>query len=229
MLLVPTAVSSVDAAWFALASIVQNGVRRAHIDLGDEVVIVGVGILGQLACQYARLSGARSVIAIDPAPDRLATATRLAATAGLAMTVEEAAGAVDQITRGHMADVVIDVTGSAAVFQPALRLCRRLGRFVLLGSTGFPSRQCLTADVMSRGITITAAHDRHPPEQGNEYYFWSHTNMQRLFFDFLAQGRMQVAPLTSHLFPPEQAPKVYRDLLERRGDFLGVLFDWQCS
>jgi len=64
---IPDAVSDEDATWFGLAGIVQNGVRAAEHALGDVIVVIGLGLLGQLVVQYARLSGAREIIAVDTA------------------------------------------------------------------------------------------------------------------------------------------------------------------
>jgi len=223
---VPDGLPDTEAAWFALACIVQNGIRRAQIVLGETVVIIGLGILGQLACQYAKVCGARRVIAVDPAADRLRTAQRCGATHGLAMPVAEAVDAVRTITGGALADVVFDVTGHAAVFSAALGMVRRLGRLMLLGDTGTPSQQHLTADVITRGISIIGTHDGNPPAEGNDWYPWSHARMAEVFFDLLAQGRLNVRDITSHVVSPLDAPQVYRGLVERRGEHLGVVFDW---
>ncbi len=56
---VPDGICDEDAAWLALASIVQNGVRRAEHTLGDAVVVIGLGLLGQLVVQYVHLLGVR--------------------------------------------------------------------------------------------------------------------------------------------------------------------------
>ena len=223
---VPDAVADHDAAWFGLASIVQNGIRRVGIGLGDDVAVIGVGILGQLACQYARLCGARSVTAIDTAAPRLETARRLAATHVLAMSAGDAVEPLRDITGGRLADVVIDVTGAAAAFQPGLALAGTLGRYLLLGDTGFPSRQSLSHEVLRRGITIVGAHDVNPPAQATPHYRWTHAHMQALFFDLVVQGRMRVAPLRTDVVVPEDAPAMYRRLLADRAAHLGVVFDW---
>src|ERR1700730_9128836 len=62
---VPADISDEEAPWFGLATIVQNGVRRAEHKLGDAVVVIGLGLLGQLVVQYVRLLGARQIIAVD--------------------------------------------------------------------------------------------------------------------------------------------------------------------
>jgi 2-desacetyl-2-hydroxyethyl bacteriochlorophyllide A dehydrogenase len=144
---IPDAVTDEDATWLGLASIVQNGVRRAQHELGDNVVVVGVGLLGQLVVQYTRLLGARQIIAIDPWAKRVEMARAHGATHGLALPVERAREQVLHLTGGG-ADVVYDVTGNALVLEHALPLVRRFGRLLLLGDTGTPSQQRLTRDVV---------------------------------------------------------------------------------
>lgn len=221
-------VSDEAAAWFALASIVQNGVRCAQLELGDTVVIIGLGLLGQLATQYARLSGAREVIAIDT-PDsmaRLEMAKSHGATQILAMSADQAKEAVREITKGRLADVVFDVTGHPAVFPAALGVARRFGKLLLLGDVGRPTLQCLTSDVITRGVRIIGAHDNDAPPDASDYHFWTRNNMSALFFDYVARGQMRVDDLISHRFSPAEAEKAYQLLLQDRAAAMGVVFDW---
>lgn len=214
------------AAWFGLASIVQNGVRRTEHALGDTVAIVGVGPLGQLVTQYLRLLGAEEIIVIDPAPKRIEMACSHGATIGLNMPISEAKEQVLEVTEGRGADVVYDVTGNAAVLEAALPLVRRFGKMVVLGDTGTPSQQRFTKDVVTRGLRVLGAHDTNPPPVTSDYAPWSHKQMVQLFFKYLARGDMRTADLITHRFPPQQAPEVYRLLKEDRPNTLGVVFDW---
>jgi len=224
---VPDSVDSEEAAtWFGLASIVQNGVRRAEHALGDTVAIVGAGPLGQLVVQYMRLLGAREVIVIDPAAKRIEMACAHGATIGLKVPVEQARDQVLEATAGIGADVVYDVTGNAAVLEQALPLVRRFGKLVVLGDTGTPSQQRLTKDVVTRGIRLQGAHDTNPPPLTSDYAPWSHKQMVQLFFAYLARGDMRTADLITHRFDPHNAPEAYRLLREDRPGTLGVVFDW---
>jgi 2-desacetyl-2-hydroxyethyl bacteriochlorophyllide A dehydrogenase len=225
-LLIPDGVDSEEAAWFGLATIVQNGVRKAELIMGDTVVIIGLGLLGQLAVQYARAMGARDIIAIDTAPVRLAMAMAHGATHILEVPVGEAKAQVLAITEGRLADVVFDVTGHHAVFPHALGLARRFGKVLLLGDTGSPEEQRLTSDVMTRGVRIIGAHDMDPPAMANDYHFWTRENMARLFFTYLQRGQMRVTDLVTHRFSPQDAPQAYHVLQTERSTAMGVVFDW---
>lgn len=223
---VPDSIADDEGAWFGLASIVQNGVRKAQHALGDAVVIIGAGPLGQLVTQYVRLLGAREVIVIDPGAKRVETAISHGATVGLNTMVEQAKAGVMAATQGVGADVVYDVTGNAAVLEHALPLVRRFGTMMVLGDTGSPSQQRLTKDVVTRGITIRGAHDTNPTPQANDYTPWSHKEMVQLFFRYLARGDMRTRDLNTHTFDPLRAADAYRLLQEDRPSTVGVLFDW---
>jgi len=223
---IPDAVTDEDATWFGLAGIVQNAIRRAEHELGDAVVVVGLGPLGQLVTQYVRLFGAREVIAIDTIPGRLELAVRNGATRTIARPVAEAIEVVKELTDGRGADVVYDVTGHPAVFAAALKLPRRFGKVILLGDTGTPSEQRLTSDVITRGLRIIGAHDNNPPPQGSDHHWWSHRNMARLFFTYIERKQMDVASLITHRYQPAQAKECYDAIAADRSGALGVIFDW---
>jgi 2-desacetyl-2-hydroxyethyl bacteriochlorophyllide A dehydrogenase len=223
---IPDGVSDEEAIWFGLSGIVQNGVRRAEHELGDAVVVVGLGILGQLVAQYTRLLGAREVIAIDIAPARLQMAAAHGATRILEMPVGEALSEVQRLSDGRGADVVYDVTGHAAVLNAALPLVRRFGKLLLLGDTGTPSEQRLTSDVVTRGLRIIGAHDGNPPAAATDHAWWTHPNMARLFFTYLQRGQMRVSDMVTHRFRPEDAASAYELLTHDRASAMGVVFEW---
>ena len=223
---VPKGIAIEDVPWFGMACIAQIGVRRAAHELGDAVVIVGAGLLGQLVTQYCRLFGAREIIVIDTAPKRLELAVAHGATKVLCCGVQDAKEQVLELTSGRGADVAYGITGHPAVFAPALGLARRFGKVLLLGDAARPHEQHLTSDVISRGVQIIGAHDGYPPTIASDRDRWSHAAMTELFFTYLQQGRMRVGDLVSHHFAPEQAPHAYEMLLRDRSTALGVLFDW---
>ena len=224
---VPDALSDESAAWVAFATIVQHGVRRPQIELGENVVVIGLGVLGQIAAQLARVCGAGEVIAIDTAPLRLEMARTHGATQVLQMDAEAALESVLQITGGHGADVVFDVTGHAPVFAQALKLLRRFGRLVLLGDTGTPGEQRLTHDVMKKDLRIFGAHDVNPPAQSSDFARWSRREMIALFFKLIERGQVRVDDLITHRYSPEDASATYQMLQTNRAEAMGVLFDFR--
>ncbi|HTL31207.1 MAG TPA: zinc-binding alcohol dehydrogenase [Tepidisphaeraceae bacterium] len=223
---VPENVSDDEACWLGLGKITQIGVRSAHQQLGDDVVIIGLGLIGQLVCQYARLNGAGNVIAIDTAPRRLEMATAHGATHMLNMSAADALARVQEITQCRRADVVYEVTGHPSVLATALPLARPFGTLLLLGDTGTPGGQTLTTDVVVRGVKIIGAHDSHPPHDAASDRPWPARRINELFLSYLARGQIRVKDLITHRYTPDRARNAYDLLLTDRQLTMGVMFEW---
>lgn len=222
----PNAVSSEEGAWRSLAVTTQNALRRAQFQFGEVAAVVGLGMLGQLVTQYLAAAGARAIIAIDPAKDRLDLARQHGATHALQMNVQDAEEAVAAITEGWMADVVFDVTGHPMALAPCTQLVRRLGRLVLLGDTPTPGQQHLGPGVLFKSIAILGLHGYAVPEKTSEFTPWTAETMSRVFFDCLVRKTMDVSALVTHRVSPLQAPETYRSLWQDRSSAVGVLLDW---
>ncbi len=223
---IPEAVSDEDATWATLAQVAQLGVRRAELRLGERAGIVGMGILGQLVAQYLHLSGARQIVAIDPAEARLELAKAHGATDVLPLGADAAYDPIRTLTGGAMLDVIFDITGNPHVLAPASRLVRQLGRVILLGDTTTPSQQHLGSRIVADSVAILGIHGSMFPAQASTFNPWTMQEMTALFFDYLAQGRMRVADMVTHRVSPREAPEVYLDLLKDRSSALGTVFDW---
>lgn len=224
---VPDSVTDEQACWASLACTTQLGVRRAEVELGETVVVVGLGVLGQLVVQYLRLSGARRIIAIDTVASRLSAAVAGGATHAIAVEVGAARQVVHDLTAGAMADVAFDITGHPAVLAPTTRLVRQLGRVVLLGDTPTPSRQQMGPRIVADSVSLLGVHASAAPAIPTLRDPWTLPAMAGLFFDFVADGRMNVDALASHRFTPDQAPAVYEALRLDRSGYLGVFLDWK--
>jgi|LSQX01.2.fsa_nt_gb 2-desacetyl-2-hydroxyethyl bacteriochlorophyllide A dehydrogenase len=220
---IPDDISDEEAAWSSLAVITQSGVRRAEHALGETAVVIGLGPLGQLVCQYLRTLGLGCVIAIDASPQRVELALAHGADVGFSGPVAEAAEFVARQTGGEMARVVYDVTGHHGVLPEALPLVQQFGKLILLGDSPHPSRQHLTSDVISRQITIIGCLSKWlPPAQA----YWTPQRQIELFYTYLQRGQMQVKDLITHRFPASRLPRVYRQLAADREQTLGVVIDW---
>lgn len=226
---VPEGITAEEATWAVLATTTQLGVRRAQLQLGERVGVVGLGMLGQLVVQYLAVSGCRQVIAMDTAENRLKMAHSHGATHVVASDVVGARSQIETLTGGKMLDVVYDITGNPSVLAPATRLLRQLGRLVLLGDTPTPTQQFLGPGVLSNSIAILGIHAYARPMQGSDFYPWGAGEMVSLFFDYLLQHRMTVADLITHRFSPSDAPKAYEMLRRDRSAAIGVIFDWSLT
>lgn len=223
---IPDNVSGEEAIWGCLAHTTQLGVRRAEVKLGENAVVVGLGLLGQLVVQWLRLCGCRNIIAVDPVTTRLDAARRHGATHCFAGKIEDAGPMVREACGGELADMVFDITGHPAVLSQCVQMVRQLGRVILLGDTPTPSQQNIGPCVVSRSVSVLGIHAMAFPVVPNEWNPWTCEAMNDLFFDMLAQKRMAVADLISHRFSPRDAGEAYASLFTDRSRYMGVAFDW---
>jgi 2-desacetyl-2-hydroxyethyl bacteriochlorophyllide A dehydrogenase len=222
----PPGVSAEEATFAVLAATVMNGVRRARIELGEAVAIVGAGLLGQLCAQFARLSGGFPLISIDLSPQRLAVAECLGVTHTLCLPVADALPDVQRLTRGRGADIAFEVTGHPGVVAPLLRLLRREGRALLLGSTRGPSQIDMHDEVHTLGLHVIGAHASTHPAHESVLHPWTRDRNVELFLDLAAAGRVDVRSLVTHRYAATEAAEAFGMLLLDRTQALGVVLDW---
>lgn len=217
---IPDSISYEQAAWFGLAKITFHGARRSEFKIGDRVMIIGAGPIGQMMIRWANALGAASIIVVDGMPTRLSLAKAGGATTTIAKTLEEAREEILAAGGGVGPRLVIDSTGNAMVFSNALRIVANFGCVILLGDTGFPQQQNLTRDVLTRGLTIIGVHDSHNTPE------WTEKTISSLFFNYASSGRFNMEGLTSHVFKPAQCMEAYTVANRDRASTMGILFEW---
>lgn len=218
---VPANVDMKSAPWFALAKIAFVGAYQAGHRLGDAVTVIGAGPIGQMSVRWACAAGAETVVAIDPVSLRLEMALRGGATRGVSTGVEEYWKEMEKRPQEEWPSIIIDTTGNASVFAFALKMAPDNGRVVLLGNPGNPGDQRLSQDIMRKGLTIVGAHDRMSPGG------WNSRSIPRLFFHLASKERFNLDGLNTHEFKPEDCAKAYEIANTRRGETMGILFDWR--
>ena len=216
----PDGVPFEQAVWFALAKITFHGAHAADYRLGDSVLIIGAGPIGQMSIRWARAAGCTSIIVVDTAKHRMPLAKAGGATALITAPIAEAREAILAAGGGKLSRVVIDSTGNAAVFTAALSLTANHGKVVIMGDTGTPAQQALTSDVIMRGLNIVGAHDGHNSAD------WNAGTITQLFLNLVDSGRYPMEGLTSHVFAPEKCAEAYATANRDRASTMGLLFDW---
>jgi len=228
---VPSSVAFEHACFTTLGSIALNTVRTARVDLGDIVVVLGMGLVGQLVSQLARCQGAR-VIAADLRPERVELARKLGADFGL-LAGDGLAEAVGSLTGGRGADCVI-VAAAAKSNAPALQalqLSRDRGRIVVVGAVEmeFPWEEMYRKEIqllMARAYG-PGSYDEQYEKGGHDYPVsyvrWTENRNMEEFVRLLAAGSVRVADLITHEFPLEQAPEAYAKILDPASGALAVV------
>jgi predicted dehydrogenase len=218
---VPDSVDLADASTVALGAIALQGVRRFAPTLGETVVVLGLGALGQLVCQILRANGVR-VIASDPSPVRV----QLACSLGADMVIDPSGDAdgrqVLRLTGGIGADGVIitAATPSDEVMSMAFRMCRRKGRVVLVGDVGLHLRR---QDIYEKELDFFVStsygpgrYDAHYEAEGLDYPVgyvrWTENRNMQEYLRLLAEQKVRVQPLVSGIFPVDRVNDAYNAL-----------------
>jgi threonine dehydrogenase-like Zn-dependent dehydrogenase len=204
----------------------MNGARRAKIELGERVISVGLGLIGNLVLQLAHVCGAQPVAGTDLLAERREYAEDVGLLA-LDPAAPDSAEQVAALTDGARFDVVFESTGSPGGFGPALGLAARFGRVVALGSTrGLIQDFDLYDGVHRPGVTVIGAHINTHPEEANFANRWTRGANRAVALGLMAEGRVNVDSLISHREPAEHAPDLFAMLADRRSEAMGVILDW---
>lgn len=221
----PQGIAAEEGIFALPAQAALHAVRLSRIALGERAAVVGMGLMGQLACRMLRLAGAWPLIAIDEAAARL----ELARGTVHHVIQASAAAARDEVARltGHeMVDAVFDATGSAAALEGAIGLVRPQGRAVVLGTPTETAHIDITGSLMDTGIQLIPAHEKGHPRVETPDNRWTRLRHTTLFLAFLAARQVSVLELVTHRFPWQQAAEAYGMLRQDRSRAVGVILNW---
>lgn len=126
-------ISLEEAAFTEPLACCIHSVKRSGIEFGDNVVIVGCGIMGQLHSLLCRLKGAR-VIVVEPRQDRRELAARLGAHLVIDPGRGEMIDQVFKLTGGEGVDVVFNTAANPDIAKRSMALLKKMGRMIFYGS-----------------------------------------------------------------------------------------------
>lgn len=210
----PDTVDPAQAALFGVASVAMHDVRRAEAKLGDRVLVVGAGPIGQFTAQAARAAGAH-VTVVDLDAHRLDIAKQCGADVTIQITGDDTwAG---PIRDAGMFDVVFEDSG-ADVFK-----------FIIGVGWG-------DGCIKPRGKVIVIAGREDVVYKFNSGQGKEVAILQASHFDnsdlaevtrLVAAGTIQVAPLMQDVVKPDESKRIYEALRDAPNTLFGTVFDWQ--
>ena len=209
---IPAGVSDDHAAFTTLAAVALQGIRLVDAKPGETVLVMGLGLIGQLAVRLLRARGV-TVVGVDPDSAKGATATLAGA------VIWSPSAPLPAVLAGGTAGVLITAsTSSDELVNLAARLCRRRGRVVLVGVTGLTLNR---ADFYQNEVSFQVSRSYGSADA-------SDPSSARANFDevlaLMASGALDVASLLTSRHAFDEAPKIYDDL--RRPGVYGHLIEY---
>ncbi|MEX0884941.1 MAG: bi-domain-containing oxidoreductase [Phycisphaeraceae bacterium] len=226
---VPENVDAEHAAFGVIGAIAMQGVRLSRAQLGETVLVIGLGLVGQMTVSLLSAAGVR-VIGTDPDLAKCELALRMGATRAEARL---GASAVQAATDGRGADAVILTcsTSSNGPIEQAAEAVRQKGRVVVVGVMGMdlPRRPFYfkEAELVVSCSYGPGRYDADYEERGRDYpaayVRWTEQRNIEAVLELMGAGKLDVSPLISHRFDIESAERAY-ELIERGDEpYLGIV------
>ena len=210
------------AASTTLGAIALQGVRRAAPQLGERVVVLGLGLIGQITAQLVRAAGC-DVIGLDLDPSRVARARGLGMEHG-GSDPDAFKALVRDATGGRGADrtLITAATKSHSVANLAMEVTRAKGTVVIVGDVGLKLEREVfyrkEIDLLMSTSYGPGRYDAAYEVEGHDYPFayvrWTMNRNMQAYLDLVARGRLDVQPLIDRVISVDEAPGTYRTLAD---------------
>ena len=223
------------AAFVALGAIAQHGLRQAQVNYGENVLVLGLGLIGQLVLQQAKASGLH-VAGADLAQERLEVAQQSGADLAVNLNNHQAESMLLQWTAGIGFDAVIITAAdlSSAAFETAGRLVRDRGTISLVGVVGLPETSTF---FVGKEITVRGARSygpgRYDPkyeERGIDYPInyvrWTENRIMALFVRNVASRQVKLDQLITKRCPVAEASEAYRLIKDAAPNTFAVVLNY---
>ncbi|ODS23502.1 oxidoreductase [Candidatus Endobugula sertula] len=232
---VPTQVEFSAASTVTLGAIALQGIRRCKPELGESIVVFGLGVLGQLTVQLLNANGCR-VIATDLDSARVELARKMGADVAFVASESDPSTFCKKVTDGYGADGVIVTAASRSddILSQAFQACRKKGRVVLVGDVGLKINR---ADIYKKEldffVSTSYGPGRYDPtyEEGGidyplAYVRWTENRNMEEYLRLLSMKRVNVEPLISQISPLDAAESTYEELKSGAINHLMVLLEY---
>lgn len=235
---VPDEVTLEDACFTTLGAIALQGVRRLAPEMGENIVVIGLGLLGLLTIQFLKANGCK-VIGIDVDNKRCEIAENLGCKNVFTNTsLFEKKDEVLDITGGHGFDGVIITAGTSSnePIETAGVLCRSNGRVVVVGNVGMDVPRNLyyekELDLRVSRSYGPGRYDYNYETKGLDYPYnyvrWTENRNMQEFLNLVKSGHIDLKPLTTHIFKLDEAESAYDLLSGKKTEFyIGIILKYE--
>jgi threonine dehydrogenase-like Zn-dependent dehydrogenase len=216
----PAAQVPLDEALAEPIACAVNAVEAAEVRLGDDVVVIGAGFMGNLVQKLVAVRGVRQLIVADARPDALARAAEFGATRVVDVRQESLPDTVRSLTDGSGADITFECTGSQQALTATGETTRMSGKIAIVGFHQGPERMIPLAYWNWMAFTVVNAHFRDPAVilRGME-----------VGLRLLSSGQLSTKGLVTHRFPLERIGDAFATLRDKPPGFVKAVITFSRS
>ena len=233
--IIPNNVTFEEAAYTTVASIALQGVRLAKPELGEFVVVSGLGLIGLITVQLLKANGCR-VIGIEFDQHKIDLGLKLGMDDFINLSNDDALKKVEKFTGGRLADYTI-ITAATKSNQPielAGEITRRKGQVIAVGAVGLNiPRDVYYKKEIEIKISMSYGPGRYDTayeEGGIDYPYdfvrWTEQRNMEAVLDLMSQKKLDVKSLTTHRFPFKDAISAYDMIKESKEHFVGIILEY---
>jgi predicted dehydrogenase/threonine dehydrogenase-like Zn-dependent dehydrogenase len=216
---IPDNVSFEEASYTTLGAIALQGVRQANPKLGENVCVIGLGLLGQITSQLLKANGC-NVFGIDLSERLVKLAKELAADKAMLRTNNNLISSVMEFTKGHGFDSVI-ITAAAPTNDPvelSAEITRKKGKVIVVGAVkmDIPRDPHFYRKELELKMSCSygpGRYDVNYEQDGQDYPYayvrWTEQRNMEAFLNLIGTGAINLKPLTTHVFDITEAEKAY--------------------
>jgi polar amino acid transport system substrate-binding protein len=236
---IPDNVSFEEASFTTLGAIALQGVRQANPTIGENICVIGLGLLGQITCQLLAANGCR-VFGIDVSTTMVDLAKKVSNTTAVTRNDVGLKTAVETFTRGMGFDKII-ITAAAPTNDPielSAEIARKKGQIIIVGAVkmDLPREPYFFKKELElkMSCSYTGRYDKVYEELGNDYPYayvrWTEQRNMEAFLDLVALGKLNLKELITHTFDIDDAVKAYDLVLGKvQEPFVGILLRYPPS
>ena len=223
---IPEKIELNEAATCFISTFSLAGLTKTKPEIGESVLVSGLGILGLFTIKLARAMGLVPIIAVDPNVKRRELAIKCGADYAFDPYDEDFVKNVKDVT-GKGVNIAIEVTGVGKALDQVLDCMARFGRVSLLGCTRDSD---FTIDYYRKvhypGITLVGAHTNARPAFESQPGFHTEMDDLRAILNLLSRDRLEFKSMISECHSPLECESVFSRLAFDTNFPIGVQFDW---
>lgn len=232
---IPSEVSFEEASFTTLGAIAFQGVRQAQVSIGENIAVIGLGLLGQLTVQILKAAGCR-VVAIDVDAKKVELAKALGADMPGVRGRDDIKNMVASFSHGCGMDAVI-ITASAATNDPVVlagEICRDRGRVIVVGAVNMDVPR---GNYYMKELSLTLSRSYGPgrydsiyEEKGLDYPIgfvrWTEQRNMEEFLRLLSCKAVCIEKMITHHFKIENAVSAYEMMTSGKEEVMGIIVSY---